>query len=130
MNKAIIIGRLTGEPEHKTTSSGISVATFSVAVTRRMNREEADYINVVVWRGLADNCVKYLSKGQQVAVFGELRTRSYEDRNGVRRYVTEIHAEDVEFLAKPMKQTKNDRNITDHDGMKEIDEEDMEVFPF
>ena len=90
MNKVFIVGRLTRDPEHRTTPNGISVTTFSVAVTRRMNREEADFFNVVAWRGLADNCAKYLVKGQQIAVVGELRTRSYEAKDGTKRYVTEI----------------------------------------
>lgn len=101
MNKVFIIGRLTKAPELKTTPNDISVATFSVAVTRRTNREESDFLNVVVWRGLAESCAKYLVKGQQAAVCGELRTRSYDAKDGSRRYVTEILAEDVEFLAKP-----------------------------
>lgn len=101
MNKAFIIGRLTKAPELKTTPNGISVVTFTVAVTRRANREESDYLNVVAWRGLAESCAKYLVKGQQAAVCGELRTRSYDAKDGSRRYVTEILAEDVEFLAKP-----------------------------
>ena len=101
MNKVFIIGRLTRDPEHRTTPNGISVTTFSVAVTRRMKRDEADFLNVVAWRGLADTCAKYLIKGQQVAVAGELRTRSYDAKDGTKRYVTEIQADDVEFLAKP-----------------------------
>ena len=101
MNKVFIVGRLTRDPEHRTTPNGISVTTFSVAVTRRTNREESDFLNVVAWRGLADSCAKYLVKGQQVAVCGELRTRSYDAKDGTKRYVTEILAEDVEFLAKP-----------------------------
>ena len=101
MNKVFIVGRLTRDPEHRTTPNGISVTTFSVAVTRRMNREESDFLNVVTWRGLADNCGKYLVKGQQVAVCGELRTRSYDAKDGTKRYVTEIQTDDVEFLAKP-----------------------------
>ena len=101
MNKAFIVGRLTRDPEHRTTPNGISVTTFTVAVTRRMNKEESDFLNVVVWRGLAESCAKYLVKGQQAAVCGELRTRSYDAKDGSRRYVTEIQAEDVEFLAKP-----------------------------
>ena len=104
MNKCFIIGRLTKAPEVKTTPNGISVATFTVAVTRRMNREESDFLNVVAWRGLADNVGKYIVKGQQVAVAGEIRTRSYEAKDGGKRYVTEIVADDVEFLAKPGEQ--------------------------
>ena len=101
MNKAFIVGRLTRPPEARTTPNGVSVTTFTVAVTRRMNREEADFLNIVTWRGLADNCAKYLVQGQQVAVVGEIRTRSYEAKDGSRRYITEIQADDVEFLAKP-----------------------------
>ncbi|MGI6665543.1 MAG: single-stranded DNA-binding protein [Christensenellaceae bacterium] len=101
MNKVFIVGRLTRAPEARTTPNGVSVTTFNVAVTRRMNREEADFINVVTWRGLADNCAKYLVQGQQVAVAGEIRTRNYEAQDGTRRYVTEIQADDVEFLARP-----------------------------
>ncbi|HBS60912.1 MAG TPA: single-stranded DNA-binding protein, partial [Firmicutes bacterium] len=85
MNKAFIVGRLTKAPDHKTTPSGVSVATFTVAVTRRTNREETDFLNVVTWRGLADNCGKYLVKGQQVAVAGEIRTRTYEAKDGGKR---------------------------------------------
>ena len=101
MNKAFIVGRLTRPPEARTTPNGVSVTTFTVAVTRRMNREEADFLNIVTWRGLADNCAKYLVQGQQVAVVGEIRTRSYEAKDGSKRYVTEIQADDIEFLAKP-----------------------------
>ncbi len=101
MNKVFIVGRLTKAPEARTTTQGISVTTFTVAVTRRQNREEADFLNVVTWRGLADNCARYLTQGQQVAVAGELRTRSYDANDGSKRYVTEIQADDVEFLAKP-----------------------------
>lgn len=101
MNKVFVVGRLTKAPELKTTPNNISVATFTVAVTRRNNKEESDFLNVVTWRSLADNCAKYLVKGQQVAVCGELRTRSYDAKDGSRRYVTEIQADDMEFLAKP-----------------------------
>ena len=112
MNKVFIVGRLTRDPEHRTTPNGISVTTFSVAVTRRAGKE-SDFLNVVAWRGLADNCAKYLVKGQQVAVCGELRTRSYDAKDGTKRYVTEIQADDVEFLAKP----KGAENREAKDGM-------------
>jgi len=101
MNKAFIIGRLTRAPEARTTPSGVSVTTFSLAVNRRMNREETDYLNIVTWRGLAENCAKYLVQGQQVAVVGEIHIRTYEAKDGTKRAVTEIQADDVEFLAKP-----------------------------
>lgn len=101
MNKCIITGNLTKAPEARATSNRTSVTTFTVAVQRRFKRDETDYINVVTWRGLADNCAKYLVKGQKVAVCGEIQTRSYEGQDGQKRYVTEIVADDVEFLNKP-----------------------------
>lgn len=101
MNKVFLVGRLTNAPELRTTSGGLSVARMTVAVTRRFKREESDFINVVAWRGLADNCSKYLVKGQQVCVIGELRNDNYEDKDGKKQYRVEVHADDIEFLAKP-----------------------------
>ena len=119
MNKVFLVGRLTKEPELRTTQSGISVATFTVAVTRRMNRDESDFLNVVAWRGLAENCAKYLVKGQQVSVAGELQTRSYDAKDGGKRYVTEVQADDVEFLAKPGEGKPPGREIPE---MPEVEE--------
>lgn len=100
MNRATIIGNLTRDPELKTTASGVSVCTFTVAVSRAFSKDkdEADFIPIVTWRGLAENCAKFLSKGRKVGVSGRIQTRSYEANNGERRYVTEIIADDVEFL--------------------------------
>lgn len=127
MNKVFIIGRLTKAPEHRTTPNGVSVTTMSVAVTRRMNREQADFFNVIAWRGLADNCAKYLVKGQQVAVAGELSTRSYEANDGSKRYVTEIQADDIEFLAKPGAVSTGTDSFG---GMQEVDYESEDELPF
>ena len=100
MNKAILIGNLTRDPEHRTTPNNLSVTTFSIAVQRRFTQGEqkADFFNIVTWRVLADNCAKYLQKGSKVGVAGVLQTRQYDDKNGARRYVTEIVADEVEFL--------------------------------
>ncbi len=99
MNRAIIIGNLTKDPELRTTPQGISVCSFTVAVNRGFgDKKEVDYIPVVTWRGLADNCGKFLSKGRKVGVSGRIQVRSYDDNNGQRRYITEIIADDVEFL--------------------------------
>jgi single-strand DNA-binding protein len=100
MNKWIGIGRLVKAPEARTTPNGVSVTTFTVAISRRRDRETTDFINIVTWRGLADNCAKYLQKGQQVAVTGELQIRSYDAKDGTKKYITEIQADDVEFLAR------------------------------
>lgn len=104
MNKAVVIGNLTNEPDMRATLSGISVCTFTVAVNRRVSRDaqgqkEADFIPIVTWRGLADNCFKYLHKGSKAAVTGSIQTRSYDAQDGTRRYVTEILADEVEFLS-------------------------------
>ena len=102
MNKCVLVGNLTRDPEHTTTANGISLCRFSIAVNRSYansnGEREADFINIVAWRGLADNCGKYLSKGRKVAVSGSIQTRSYEDKDGNKRYATEVVAEDVEFL--------------------------------
>ena len=104
MNKAILVGNLTRDPELRATASGISVCTFTIAVNRRVSRDaqgqkEADFIPIVTWRGLADNCFKYLHKGSKAAVTGSIQTRSYDVQDGTRRYVTEILADEVEFLS-------------------------------
>lgn len=101
MNKFVGIGNLTKDPELATTTSGISVCKFSIAVNRSYKNangeQETDFLNIVTWRGLADNCSRYLKKGSKVAVCGEVQTRTYE-KNGEKRFVTEILANDVEFL--------------------------------
>ncbi len=101
MNQTNLIGRLTRDPEAKKTASGISVCTFSIAINRTFNRDETDYINIVTWRATADNCGKYLSKGSQVGITGRIQSRTYDGNDGKRRYVTEVVADNVEFLGSP-----------------------------
>ncbi len=102
MNKAIIIGRLTRDPEMRTTASGINSTTFTVAVSRNYTNpngeRETDFINCVTWRKQAENVAKYCTKGTQVAVEGRIQTRSYDAQDGTKRYVTEIIADNVTFL--------------------------------
>ena len=97
MNKAILIGRLVKDPELRYTTNNIPVATFTLAVNR-IGSEEPDYINIVVWRKQAENCSKYITKGSQVAIEGSIQTRSYEDKNGQKKYITEVKADNVQFL--------------------------------
>ncbi len=103
MNKVILVGNLTRDPELTTTNSGVSVCRFSLAVTRRFQNSEgerdADFINIVVWRNLADICHKFLKKGSKCAVVGRLQTSSYEAQDGSRRYTTDVVADDVEFIS-------------------------------
>ena len=102
MNKVILIGNLSKDPELATTNGGVSVCRFTIAVQRRFQNAEgerdADFINVVVWRGQAENCHKYLKKGSKCAVEGRIQTSSYEAQDGTRRYVTEVVADNVEFV--------------------------------
>ena len=104
MNKAILIGSLTADPELTTTNSGVDVCRFSLAINRPFKSQsgetQTDFLNIVVWRAAAANCHKFLKKGSQCAVVGSIQTRSYEDNNGIKRYVTEIVADNVEFLGK------------------------------
>lgn len=101
MNKAILIGRLTADPELTTTSGGVQMCRFTIAISRpyktQDGQEMTDFIPVVVWRAQADNCARYLSKGKQCCVEGAISVRSYE-KNGERRYATEVVADRVEFL--------------------------------
>ncbi|NLJ40020.1 MAG: single-stranded DNA-binding protein [Clostridiales bacterium] len=102
MNKVVLIGRLTRDPELRYTSSGIALARFTLAVdrsfTNQQGEREADFIPITVWRGQAENCAKYLNKGRLVAVSGRIQTGSYETPEGQRRYTTEVVADDVRFL--------------------------------
>ena len=102
MNKVILIGNLTRDPELSTTNNGVSVCRFSIAVQRRFASNEggnqADFFNIVVWRGQAENCHKFLKKGSKCAVVGRLQNSSYEAQDGTKRYTTDIVAEEVEFL--------------------------------
>lgn len=102
MNKVFLIGRLTRDPELRYTSSNIASATFSLAVNRNFTNQngerEADFINIVVWRKQAENVKNYLTKGSQVAIDGRIQTRSYDGQDGQKRYVTEVVADNVQFL--------------------------------
>ena len=101
MNRTILVGRLTADPELRTTPNGIATTRITVAVDRIPNANGerlADFINVVVWRRQAENVAKYCSKGSLVGVDGRIQTRSYDSQDGTRRYVTEVVAENIRFL--------------------------------
>lgn len=104
LNRVILIGRLTRDPELKYTPSGTAVASFTLAVDRfRTNAQgerETDFIPIVVWQKQAENCANYLGKGSLAAVDGRMQVRSYEAKDGTRRWVTEVIAETVRFLDK------------------------------
>ena len=100
-NRVILMGRLTRDPELRTTPNGVSVATFSIAVDRRFARSgeerKADFFNIVAWRQAADFVSKYFAKGRSILVEGELQNRSYVDKEGVTRYITEVIADNLHF---------------------------------
>lgn len=103
MNKVILIGNLTDDPKTTMTASGVTKCTFRLATQRKYTnpqtgQREADFHNIVVWRQLADLCAKYLAKGRKCSVEGMIQYRSYDAQDGSKRYVTEIVAENVEFL--------------------------------
>lgn len=102
MNKVILIGNLTRDPELSETPNGVPVCRFAIAVSRDYananGTRETDFFNITVWRGRAENCGKYLKKGNKVAVVGSLQNRSYEDKDGIKRNVTDVIANEVEFL--------------------------------
>lgn len=102
MNRVVLVGRLTKDPELRYTPSGVAVATFTLAVNRAFSNQEgnreADFINCVVWRKPAENVANYLKKGSLAGVDGRVQTRNYEGQDGKRVYVTEIVAESVQFL--------------------------------
>ncbi len=100
MNKVILVGRLTRDPEVRYTQTGKVVATFTLAVDRfsSQGQREADFIPIVVWGKVAEVCGNNLTKGRKVLVDGRLQVRNYEDKTGQKRYVTEVIAQTVEFL--------------------------------
>lgn len=104
LNRVVLIGRLTRDPELRYTAQGTPVCSFTVAVQRfrasETGEREADFIPVITWQKLAETCNSYLSKGRLVAVDGRIQVRSYEARDGGRRWVTEVVAQDVRFLDK------------------------------
>ena len=104
VNKAILIGNLGKDPEIRYTPSGQAVASFPIATTRRWRdkdgqaQEQTDWHNIVVWGRQAENAKEYLRKGRPVYIEGRIQTRNYDDKDGVKRYVTEIVAQTVQFL--------------------------------
>lgn len=112
INKAVLVGRLVRDPEYRTTPSGVQVATFTLAVNRTFTNQqgerEADFFNCVVFRKTAENVNQYLSKGKLAGVDGRLQSRSYENKEGEKVYVTEVVCDNVQFLEP--KDSQNDSN--------------------
>ena len=131
MNKCILVGNLARDPELTTTSNGVAVCRFSIAVSRRYasadGARETDFLNIVVWRNLGENCHKFLKKGSKVGIVGNIQSRSYDATDGSKRYVTEIVAEEVEFLS--TKQA-DDAKPADTDEVAKLQPIDDDGLPF
>ena len=127
MNRFFATGRLTKDPEKRTTQSGVSVCTFTLAVDRRYKNangeREADFFTVVCWRQVADLSAQYLSKGKQVAIAGEVQMRSYE-KDGHKRYVTEVVADEVQFLSPRGDGVERGRGTTQETEMSPVSDDD------
>lgn len=123
MNTIFLIGRLTRRPELKYTSSNKAVCDFSIAVNRNYTNEdgkrEADFINCQVWNKQAENLCKYQDKGNQIAVDGNLRVQSYDDKDGNKRYSTFVLVNNIEYLESKKNETKNVSNEKNNDKVYE-----------
>lgn len=121
MNNVVLVGRLTRDPELRTTPNGIATTQITVAVNRPVTsatgERQADFINVVVWRRQAENVAKYCSKGSLVGVTGRIQTRSYDAQDGNRRYVTEVVADNVTFLGSRQQGSVSNTNSFSVDAM-------------
>lgn len=118
MNKVILIGRLTKDPEIRKTSTDISNCRFTIAVNRdytsQGQEQKADFISCVAWRNQAENLCKYQRKGNQIAVEGNIQVESYDDASGVRKYITEVVVNRIDFLDSAAKKTENQYAESQH----------------
>lgn len=134
MNKVVLVGNLTHDPEFSQTSGGVSLCRFSIAVNRAFinanGEREADFLNIVTWRGLADTCAKYLHKGSKVSVSGSLQTSSYESKNGEKRYRTDVVADEVEFLSSPKNEAAEPNQAAQKKAKEELVPSKDDGLPF
>ncbi|EES49995.1 single-stranded DNA-binding protein [Clostridium botulinum] len=122
MNKAVLIGRLTKDPELRfTPGAGTAVTTLTLAVDKynsKSGQKEADFVPVVVWGKQAESTANYMTKGSQMAISGRIQTRNYEAKDGTKRYVTEVVAAEVKFLGKAKGQDNDSSSNNPFDDMK------------
>ena len=134
MNKAILMGRLTKDPELRYTSNNnTAVCSFTIAIDRRFSRQgeekQSDFIPIVAWNKLAEFCGKYFQKGRQIAVVGRIQTRTWDDNEGKRHYVTEVVAEEAYFADSKRGEGAPSRlpaepGMEQSDGFYTVDEDD------
>jgi single-strand DNA-binding protein len=127
LNKVILGGRLTANPELKTTPSGTNVTSFSIAINRRGGKDgqtQSDFINCVAWEKRAELICKYFGKGSSICIVGEIQTRSWKDKDGNNRYSTEVLVSEVNFVDSKNESTTNEPSFTPVQGMVEMDNSD------
>ena len=127
LNRVVLVGRLTKDPEIRYTQSNTPIASFTIAVNRQFSNSatgerDTDFIPVVVWRKQAENVKNFVHKGSLVAVDGRIQTRTYDDQNGVRKYVTEVVADNVSFLEP--KGSQDDQGTMETQLSQETEEDD------
>ncbi len=131
MNKIILIGRLTKDPELKTTNNGTNVCSFTIAVNRKFKNAsgnyDADFINCVAWKQSAEFVSKYFAKGRMIAVEGSLQTRSYKAQDGSNRSATEVMVESLDFCGDKPTETKPEakQEVKPNDGFVEVDDGEL-----
>jgi single-strand DNA-binding protein len=123
MNKVFLIGNLTKDPESSTIPSGIKVCKFTIAINRTYTgadgTRQVDFFNCIAWRATAENCGKFLKKGSKICVVGSIQNRNYEAQDGTKRYVTEIQADEVQFLST---KSESDSAASDFDEIETLPE--------
>ena len=130
MNKVVLIGRLTRDPEVRyTQTNNTLVASFTLAVNRRFVRQgeerQADFINIVAWSKTGEFCSKYFKKGQQVAVIGRIQTRTWDDEQGQKHYVTEVVAEEVYFAGDKKSESVEDNSFFNNENYNSLEGDDL-----
>ena len=134
MNKIILIGNLTRDPESGSTNSGVNFTRFQIAVNRPFTNAEgervADYFDVIAWRQLAERCAKYLFKGNKVGINGNVQRRQYEDRDGIKRMTFDVVADEVEFLTPRTTQDTAPRGNQPSDVPHDMQPVDNDDLPF
>ena len=138
MNKVILMGRLTSDPELRQTNSGLSLCNFSIAVNRRFNKDETDFFNCVAWRQTAEFISKYFIKGQQILLIGELNNESFTDKCGNKRTVTKVVVDEVNFCGSKSEGGANqstptktaDEVLAELKDFEELGEDDDDKTPF
>src|SRR5882757_1670300 len=136
VNKVILVGHLGKDPEARTLEGGVSVVSFPLATSETFNKdgrkvEQTEWHNIVMWRGLADVAAKFLQKGKLVYIEGKLRTRSFEDKEGNKKYTTEVVAENFTLLGRKSDfedvNAKTEKPVTNNDMLDSLDIDDLSI---